>query len=446
MAVRERSQAAILCISTVSAGRARPYAAPVRRTLWLALVLGAAIGAVAGLYLDAVRITQDVLWDGTDPRILPGEGAWQVVALCGLGGLLVGLIRRRHDRDTPHDLEDALLGLDDLVEEGDRKPPMKVSWLARAALLGVVSLAFGASLGPEAPLLVLAMGLGERCARILRTSRSEAALISSAGALSGLFGGPLAAVALPLERGRNSPDKVRMLGASLVAGTAGLVSMLVVLPESQERRYELPGLETDTASELLGSLGWAAVAALPATVAGLVLLLGSAPVRRAAERVAPSTVLRAVLGGLLLGACGAVNGLALFSGEHQGQDLIDRAGDQAATAFLALVALKIVATLVSLGSGWFGGQIFPTVFVGMATALALEAAWTAVPVGAAVAAGGAAAATAVLRRPLAVVLILLFFFPFGAVLPIAVGAGVAALIVGLLGDRLPEPEGLGSNH
>ena len=79
--------------------------------------------------------------------------------------------------------------------------------------------------------------------------------------------------------------------------------------------------------------------------------------------------------------------------------------------------------------------------MGMAAALALAEVWSAVPVGAAAAAGGAAAASAVLRRPLATVLILLLFFPFGALLPLVVGAGVGALAVSLLGDRAPEPTG-----
>lgn len=410
------------------------------RTLWLALVLGGAVGAVAGLYLEAVRLTTELLWDGTDPRLLPGDRAWQAIVLCGLGGLAVGALRARHDRDTPHDLEDALDGLDDVVDE-DHKPPVKVSYLARAVLLGVVSLAFGASLGPEAPLIVLATGLGDRVGRILRTSRSEAALISASGALSGLFGGPLAAIALPLERGRDSDKKVRMIGASFVAGVAGLVTMLVVLPGSGTK-YDLPAVETDSARELLGAVGWSALAAVPAAVAGLLLLLATEPAQRWAARLAPATVPRAVVGGLVLGCCGALDGLTLFSGEHQGQDLIDSAGDTAATALLALVALKLVATLACLSTGWFGGQIFPSVFMGMTAAIALTEVWSAVPLGAAVAAGGAAAASAVLRRPLATVLILLLFFPLGSVLPLVVGAGVGALAVSLLGDRAPAPHGL----
>lgn len=415
------------------------------RTIWLALVLGAAVGALSGIYLDVVRRTQDLLWDGSDP-LLPGDGAWQPIVVCVAGGILVGLIRIRHDRDSPHDLEDALARLDTLVEtstEPDGKPPVKVSWLVRAVLLGVVSLAFGASLGPEAPLLVLAISLGDRVARILRISRSEAALISASGALSGLFGGPLAAVALPLERGGGTDRKVRMIGVSLVAGVAGLVALLLVLPSGAAPRYELPPLETDSASELLDAIGWSALAAIPAAVAGILLLLAIAPAGRWASRLAPAILPRAAVGGLILGCCGAINGLTLFSGEHQGQELIDSAGDQAASVFLGLVALKLVATLACMGTGWFGGQIFPSVFMGMSAALWLAEVWTSIPVGAAAAAGGAAAASAVLRRPLATVLILLLFFPLGALLPLVVGAGVGALAVSLLGSRAPEAHKVG---
>ena len=414
------------------------------RTVWLALLLGGAVGVLAGLYLDAVRLTQDLLWHHADP-VLPGDGRWQVVVICAAGGLLVGVLRMRHDRDSPHDLEDALLGLDEVLDDDERTPPPKASWLVRAAALGVVSLAFGASLGPEAPLILLATGFGERLARILRTTRSEAAFISSAGALAGLFGGPLAAVALPLERGRATAHASRLIGAGLVAGVAGLATMLLVIPGSVGTTYVLPDADLGSGRDLLRALGWAAAAALPATVAGVALRLLTDPVRRLAERLAPSTVLRAAAGGLVLGLCGAADGLTLFSGEHQGQELIDSAGERAALAFLALAALKVVATLACLGTGWFGGQIFPATFAGMAAALAVTSVWESAPVAAVVAAGAGATATAVLRRPLATVLVLLLFFPLGAVLALAVGAGVGALALGLLGDRVPETRPLGSH-
>ena len=105
----------------------------------------------------------------------------------------------------------------------------------------------------------------------------------------------------------------------------------------------------------------------------------------------------------------------------------------------------MLATLACLGTGWFGGQIFPATFTGMAAALAVTSIWDSAPVAAVVAAGAGAAASAVLRRPFATVLVLLLFFPLGAALALAVGAGVGALALALLGDRVPEAEPLGGH-
>ena len=266
--------------------RAHTAIRPLARTLWLALLLGAAVGILAGVYLRAIRALTDLVWDGTEPR-LPGDGDWQIVVVCGLGGLVVGLIRRRHDQDTPHDLDDALAGLDDVLDDAERTPLPKPSWLARATVLGVVSLAAGASLGPEAPLLVLATGLGQRLAKILRLTRQEAAYISSAGALSGLFGGPLGAVVLPVERSRSPQEAARLVGAGVVAGISGLVAMLVVLPGEGLHRYDLPEVGPLTGLELLQDIGWGALAAVVGSAVGLVLLVGTVPSRSAGRAARP---------------------------------------------------------------------------------------------------------------------------------------------------------------
>ncbi len=409
-----------------------------RRTTLLALVLGAGIGVISGVYLRLVHFLQHLLWHGSETR-LPGPEWLGILIVCVGGGAIVGLLRLRHDRDAPHDLDDALVELDKLLGDDEPAPAPRVEWLLRAALLGVVSLAAGASLGPEAPLLVLAMGLGQRAARMLRLTRTEAAYFSAAGALSGLFGGPLGSVILPVEGSKSPAEATRLLGAGIVASVAGLVAMFAVLPNGDGLRYLLPDSGVDTGWDLLVALEWAAVAAIPATFAGFALLAGTAPLRALAERFVPSTVLRAMAGGLVLSLCGIAYPLTLFSGEHQGQDLLDTLEERTFLALLALVILKLVATLACLATGWFGGQIFPAIFAGMAAGLLVSVVFAAAPVTAVFAAGAGAAGAVVLRRPLAVTLFLLFFFPAPALLAVVTGAGVATLIVSLLGDRAPAP-------
>lgn len=413
------------------------------RTLGLAALLGAVVGALAGVYLLLVRLGISLVWDGSQPR-LPGPAWVTTPAVCVAGGLLVGLIRRRHDADTPRDLDDVLARLDaDLGGDGPaahgEPAPRKASWLLRAGLLGVVSLAAGASLGPEAPLLLLATGLGERVARILRMSRAEAVVISAAGSISGLFGGPLGAVALAAEPGR-PVRTARLLGPGLVAAVTGLVALLLVLPDGHGLRYELPELDTGSASALLGVIGWSAVAALPGILVGLGLALGTPPLRRLAERAFRSPVLRAAVAGLVLGVCGAVAPLTLFSGEHEVETLLAASAGAGALALVGLALLKLVATAACLAGGWFGGQIFPLVLAGMAAGLAVAALVPGAPVTALMAGGAAAATGVVLRRPLAVVLILLVFLPPSALVPLCVGAGGAAAVTALAGSRLPAAD------
>jgi hypothetical protein len=107
-------------------------------------------------------------------------------------------------------------------------------------------------------------------------------------------------------------------------------------------------------------------------------------------------VLRAVVGGAVLAACGVLSPLCLFSGEHEVEELAT-----VTSGLLLLLGLKIVATLACLTSGWFGGQIFPAIFAGMAAGLLVLQLFPSAPVTVVMAAGAGAAATAVLRRPLA---------------------------------------------
>jgi H+/Cl- antiporter ClcA len=414
-----------------------------RRTLALAALLGAVIGALSGVYLLVVRWSIDLIWDGTRPR-LPGPGWLTTIVVCVLGGLVVGLLRRRHDDDAPHDLDDALVQLDTALET-EAAPVPSVRWLVRAAVLGVVSLAAGASLGPEAPLIVLATGLGQRSARILRITRSEAAYVSVVGALSGLLGGPLGAVVMPVEHAARPARATRLIGPGLVAGVTGLLALLLVLPDGGGLRYDLPAVDLTGRGSLVAVAGWAALAALLGAVAGLGLRVGAPPLRHWAERVMPSTMLRAAAGGLVLGGCGALAPLTLFSGEHEVEHLAAIVASSTALGLLALAALKVVASLAVQVTGWFGGQIFPAAFAGMAAGLVVVAATGSAPVTVALAAG-AGSATAVVLRPLAALLVLLLFLPVAAALPLTVGVAVGALAAGLLGDRLPALAKAGGAH
>lgn len=398
--------------------------------------LGAAAGVAAAGYLALVKALEHVIWDDGEARTgLPAVVAIPLTTV--VGGILVGIVRRRRDADSPNDLGDVLNVLDVVLDENDRTPPPRVGWIVRSALLGVVSLGFGASLGPEAPLIALAMGLGKRMARLMSLTTAEGAYLSVAGAVSGLFGGPLGAAALPID-GQHGRSGRGLLPLALLAGVTGFVTMVAVLPGEAGERFRLPVHDVGSGRGALSMLGWALVVGLPATAAGLAILKLTAVVRPAMGHLIPHTVVRAAAGGLVLGVCGAMSHHVLFSGHHQAQHLIDEA--PAGWTAAGIAVLKIVATVACLSTGWFGGQIFPGIFTGMAIGIAVGAMFPGAPAAALVAAGAGATCVAMLRRPLAALAILLLYFPGSSLLALTVGAAFAAAVVHLLGEHAPAPE------
>ena len=93
-------------------------------------------------------------------------------------------------------------------------------------------------------------------------------------------------------------------------------------------------------------------------------------------------------GGVLLGVLGAIGGpLTLFKGfDEMGELVADRAEHSAPTLIL-IVAVKVLALLVSAAAGFRGGRIFPAVFIGVAIGILANALIPSVPLAVATAAG-----------------------------------------------------------
>lgn len=402
-----------------------------------AVVLGAAVGLVCVAFLGAEKLLRDLLWERLWEAVpwLADHRAVATVLLCTTGGVVVGLVNRgraagTHQAEPAHDLDDALAS--------SHQEAPSTAGVLRLAVLGVVSLAFAGSLGPEAPLIAVVAALAARLGHVLRLTRDEAVDLSVAGALGGLFGAPLGAVAIPLESGDPTGLRARIgrIGPNLLAAVAGLTVLLAVLPEGSFHRFDL---EADPD----GGTGWvllpALAAALIGAAAGAVLLRGLPVLQRRAARLAPALVLRAAMGGLVLGLCGAVTPLALFSGHAEMQQLFDELGERSAAVLLGIAAVKVVAVLACLATGWFGGEVFPAAMVGTTLALAVAEVGGTEGTAAVAAAGMVAAAAVALHRPVAALLLFVFFIPAGTLVAAALGAAVGAAVLSALSQH-PRPE------
>jgi H+/Cl- antiporter ClcA len=294
-------------------------------------------------------------------------------------------------------------------------------------LVSLVSLVAGASLGPEAALLTVAVALGNVLAK--RAGRAELARLfgmSGIGSLlSGLLGSPLAPAVMTLEVSKHTGRNLyAFLVPVLVASVAGLLTFDAILG-GPLLEIDLPAYAGVEVAHVLEALAVAAAGA----IAGMAVVAVFHVVRRAFRPLEGRTIAKATLGGVGIGLVALVAGEeTLFSGEHELEVLL---GDPEAYGLGALVLIlggKILAFALSLETGFRGGRIFPVLFIGATVGFVSNELFDWIPLTVAVACGMAGAAVALMRLPVFVTL-LVAFFAAPATVPLIVLAAVVGYVL-----------------
>jgi H+/Cl- antiporter ClcA len=368
-------------------------------TTYLRLVaLGALIGIpaalVAALFLALVHDMEHWLWHDLPDALGHSSPPWYlVIGLPAIGGLIVAVVRLVLPGDGGHrPLEGLAMGATPL-----RHGP-------GIALAGLGTLAFGAVLGPEAPLIALGSVVGMSATLFFRADPREENVLASAGsfsAISALFGGPLVGGMLMVEGGLAMgtallpvilPGFVAAAVGYLVfvgfGSWGGLHAQSLVVPD-------LPPYQGTHLGDLTVALS---VGILTALVVVVARRFGAVLDRRGRSRRSKPLLL--VLGGLAVGLLaqtadwlGANSQDVLFSGQASVPGLVT---SDSTKIVLILFAAKAIAYAVSLGSGFRGGPVFPAIFLGIALAT-FASVWFDVSPTLAVAVGTAAGTAAVTR-------------------------------------------------
>lgn len=396
--------------------RSRAYLALVG----VSLVLGALVAAVAAGYVWLYHEGIHFVWE-TLPHELGVEPFtwWLVVAVPTLGGLVLGvvlLVVPGHGGPSP--VAGHAIG-------GATDPRVAPA----AALATIVSLVAGASLGPEAALVTLASAIGGLVAMRLSLADEPARVLSgagTAGVLGAIFGTPLAGAMLMLELLTLSGTLLyAVLIPGLVAAVVGIEVFEGLLGEPF-LSYQLPPVGDVRARDL----GYAALIGVGGAIVGRLFMTS---LRATHQRLDRHTLRRPLLlataGGLAVGALGlGGDHLTLFSGESSLQTMIDDRAELGVAALAYVLVAKLAATVISMTTGFRGGQIFPVMFLGAAFGVLVAELTGDVPDGAAIACGMVASTVAVMRVPVAAILIVTFFVGVD-VIPVVVIAAVAAYIV-----------------
>ena len=341
------------------------------------IALAAVVGAIAGLVVTAMGAGVDTLH-----RLLfqlePGVRLSGVLRLDPaiaisvplVGGLVFGIARELIARWRPE-------------REID---PIEANALhgGRMSLLGSVIVAaetvwssgVGASVGLEAGYTQFASGIASRIGMAFRLRRADLRILvgcGAAGGIAGAFGAPLAGAFYGFELiiGGYTPNSLAPVAVSaligyLVAQALAPAELGVVAPE----RIVIATHD----------LVIAALIGLLCAAAGIVIMRGVAFCEALFGRLKLRFTLRTALGGLLVGLLAMIapqvmssgHGALRFSGMFQ----------LSLVTVALLFVLKIVASVISLGSGFRGGLFFSSLLIGALggnlLATALTAIWPSV--------------------------------------------------------------------
>ena len=343
--------------------------------LVLAAVLGVPISAAAYGFLALVTYLQEEIFTHLPHGLgFATEPVWWPLPVLAVGGVLAGL------------------AIAYLPGKGGPSPacgfkihgPPAPSQLPGIILAALATLAFGAVLGPEMPLIAVGGGLAvlaTKLARRRQVPEQGVKVLASAGsfaAISTLLGSPLTGAFLLMEAtGLGGPTLGLVLLPGLLASGVGalIFTGLDNLTGLGTFSLAIPGLPP--VSHPYGSeFAWAIVIGVAAALLGPALQWLGRGVQQYAQRwimlVVPlAGVVVAALAIIYAEATGKPTSDVLFSGESALGPLIKNSASYTVGALLLLLTCKGLAFSASLGS-FRGGPVFPAMFVGAAGGIALS--------------------------------------------------------------------------
>jgi len=428
-------------------GPADPVAVLKSRSYVVLVVLGAVIGvpvaSIAYFFLQAVAKVQTEVYDNL-PRDLGfhGEPLWWPLPWLALSGLLVALSIRCLPGTGGHEPSEGL-------KTGG--PPVEPIQLFGVAAAAFATLSLGAVLGPEAPLIAIGTGLGVLAVHLVKRDAPPmaAVLIGAAGsfaAIATLLGSPLVGAFLLMEiAGIGGPMMEALLIPGLLAAGVGSLVFVGLDDLTGFGTFSLavshiPVVGSPTGAEFL----WAVVIGLAGSVLATGIFRVARILRAVVEtrRVLITPVVGLAVGGLAIAfaeGTGRSSSNVLFSGQSALPTLVQQAAGWSAGALVMLLACKALAYALSL-SGFRGGPIFPSMFIGAAGGIALSH-LSGLPMIAGAAMGIGAMSAGALQLPMTSVLLpsVLFVSDSLELMPVVIVAVVVSYLVAVRINPSPAP-------
>ncbi|MFZ5921593.1 MAG: chloride channel protein [Chloroflexota bacterium] len=336
-------------LNRITLSRSRVYDA----LAMVSIGLGASLAVLA--FKEIIKFVHRLLFENFN-GLLSGWGAWTVMLMPVIGGLLVGLLRHHL---IPAERHHGVAGIMESVALAGGR--LRYGRVPLKSIAAAISIGSGASVGPEDPSVQIGANLGSFIGQKLRLSDDRTRLLVAMGAASGIaaaFNAPIAGVffAIELILGELTTSAFGMIVFSAVISAVTTRAILGPTPA-----FPIPAYDFHAPVELIFYL----ILGLLAAVVSVAYIKG---IYWAHDRFHHSRLplwVRPLLVGALVGAVG-IFFPEVFGDSYEAITEILFGRMTVVHLLLLLLVLKIVLTSLSLGAGFMGGVFAPSLFLGAA--------------------------------------------------------------------------------
>ena len=400
--------------------------------LWaFCAVIGTVAGALVWALLKIMAIGTEMIWEWIPEKIhIP----YYTVLVCTVGGAIIGIFRKLYG-DYPEDME-TVMGK---VKKEKRYEYKNMLVMMIAALLPLL---IGSSVGPEAGLTGIIVGLcywaGENL-KFAKQNTKEYSQIGAAVSLSVLFHAPLFGIfeveedpdMQMAELGKGS--KIFIYGIALAAGTGSYAGLSALLGGGMSGfpSFDAVAVQRIDYVMMLVYMFCGCVLAYfyetTHTVTGIIA--GKIP-----------GVVKEILAGICLGVIGMLIPAVMFSGEEQMGVLMKEYAGYMAIVLIGVAFLKVLLTNLCIQFGLKGGHFFPVIFAGVCLGYGLVMLFFGQQGDSQVVFAAAIVTSTLLggimKKPLAVTMLLFLCFPVKIFIWIFIAAAVGSKCVKKLGKEV----------
>ncbi len=380
------------------------------RTFYRWVLLSVVTGLVCGIVGSAFHLTVD---KATEIRL---DNPW-LIFLLPAGGVLIAFIYR-----VSHMEGEGTNGIIDSIHDGGR---VHIRLVPVIFISTAITHLVGGSAGREGAALQIGGGIGYRVGRMLKLDDKDMRLVTLCGmsaVFAALFGTPLTATIFALE--------VISVG---VLYYSGLIPCLVasVTAYGVSRLFGIAPMRYTVLLEPLeaGLLVRVCILAVACAVVSMVFCIAMHKTEQFASTKIKNGYLRTAVGGVIVIALTLIAGSDSYNGT--GTDVIASAlvaGKAPTWGFL----WKIVFTAVTIGFGFKGGEIVPTMFIGAVLGCTVGP-LLGIPAQFAAAIALVAVFCGAVNCPIASIILSVELFGSGELLYFALACGISYMLSGYFG-------------